>query len=59
MDSGEITAIVGFVGMGLTYFGVTGVDSTVLTGVVNDIIGLISFGALLWSWWVHHKANNS
>jgi hypothetical protein len=59
MDSAEIASIVAIAGMGLSYLGVTGVDSTVINGAINGVIAIVAFGAALWSWWAHRKNNVS
>jgi hypothetical protein len=59
MDSGEITSIVTIIGMIFTYLGITSVDSTVITGAVNGLIAVVTFGAAIWSWYVHRSNNTT
>ena len=53
ISSGEIASIVVGVMLVLNYFGVTGIDSGAVTGVINGIIAIVGFGAALWSWYQH------
>lgn len=57
MDSGEIAAVVAGIGLILSLFGVTGVDSTTINGAVNGVIGIVTFGAAVWSWYIHRQKN--
>lgn len=59
MNSGEVSSIVAIVGMVFTYLGITSVDSTIITGAVNGIIAIITFGAAIWSWYVHRTSDNT
>lgn len=57
MDSGEIASVVAIVGLGFSYFGITGIDSSVVTGAINGIIAIVTFAAALWSWYIHRQTN--
>lgn len=57
MDSAEIASVVAIVGMALSYWGITGVDSTTISAAFNGLIAIVTFGAALWSWWAHRKIN--
>jgi hypothetical protein len=59
LDSTEVASIVAGIGLFLSLFGVTGVDSTVINGFVNGVIGIITFAAALWSWWGHRQKNQT
>jgi hypothetical protein len=59
MDSGEITSIVTIIGMIFTYLGITSVDSTVITGAVNGLIAVVTFGAAIWSWYIDRTKNDT
>jgi hypothetical protein len=59
MDSGEISSIVTIVGLGFSYFGITGIDSSVVTGAINGLIAVVTFGAALWSWYSHRQKNST
>ena len=57
MDSGEVASIVALVGMVLSAIGITGIDSTVLTGAVNGVICVGTIAAAIWSWYSHRQKN--
>lgn len=59
IDSGEIASIVAIAGMVLSAIGVTGIDSDVLTGVVNGFVSIVAVGAAIWSWYSHRQKNVS
>lgn len=56
-DSGELASIVTGIGLVLTYFGVTGIDSSVITGAVEGVIGIVTFFSAFWSWYSHRQKN--
>lgn len=53
MDSGQIASIVAVLGLILSTLGVTGVDSSVLTGLVNGVVSAVTLVAALWSFYSH------
>lgn len=59
LDSTEVASIVAGIGLILSIFGVTGVDATTVNGFVNGLIGVITFGAAVWSWWGHRQKNQA
>jgi preprotein translocase subunit SecF len=59
MDSGQIASIVAVLGLILSILGVTGIDSTMLTGFVNGVISIITIGAALWSWFSHRDKSST
>lgn len=56
MDSGEISAIVAVIGLVLSYFGAA-IDPSLIQGAVSGIIAIVTFGAALWSWYLHRTKN--
>lgn len=57
IDGGEIAAIVTGIGLVLTYFGVTGIDSSIITGAVEGVVGIVTFISAFYSWYSHHQKN--
>lgn len=59
MDSGEVASIVTIVGMVLSWIGVTNVDPSLISGAVTGCFAIVTFGAALWSWYIHRQKNNA
>ena len=59
MNSAEISSIVAIVGMLFSYLGITTIDSSTVTGAVNGLIAIITFGAALYSWYAHRQNANA
>ena len=57
MDSAEIASIVTIAMLALNYFGITGIDSGMITGAINGILALAAFCAAIWSWYGHRQVN--
>lgn len=57
MNTGEVTSIVAIIGLILSTLGITGVDSTIITGAVNGVVSLVVIFAAILSW-LHHRWNN-
>ena len=56
MSNGQIASLVAFAGLVLSSLGITGIDSTVLTGAVNGVISIVVLIAAIWSWYEHAKS---
>lgn len=49
MTTGEIASIVAVAGTVLSFLGITGVDSSIVSQAVTGVIAIISIGAAVWS----------
>lgn len=56
MTQGEITSIVTVIGTFLTFLGITGVDTMVLSTAVQGIIALATIIASIMTFYSHSKA---
>jgi hypothetical protein len=58
MDSGEISAIIAFLGSIAVYFN-AGDLVPYIGPTVQGVIAVITFGAAAWSWYQHRAKNNA
>ncbi len=55
MTSAEIASAVAVLGLLFNYFGFTSIGSDQITGALNAVVFLVTFGAAVWSAWVHRQ----
>jgi len=59
MYTAEIPAVVTVIGTVFSFLGVTGIDSSVISGAVNGLISIVTLGMALWAWYNHRQTLNS
>ena len=47
------------IGTVFSFLGVTGIDSSVISGAVNGLISIVTLGMALWAWYNHRQTLNS
>ena len=56
MTSGEIASLVTVIGSFLTILGITGIDSGMISSLVNGIIAFVTIVTAVWAFVQHRKA---
>ena len=56
MTSGEIVSIATIIGTGLTFLGVTGIDSSVISSAITGVIALVTIVAAIYSHYTRPSA---
>lgn len=55
MQSSEIPAIATFVGTIFTFMGITGIDSSLISGAIQGVIALVTLVLAIVSWYKHRQ----
>ena len=59
LTSGEVTAIVTVIGTVLSFLGITGIDSGVISQAVDGVIAFVSIVAAIWTYYKHTAVVNA